>query len=156
MRKIVMRNLIAGTVVTASVLALTQSAHAQYYGRSMYGGPGAYRPDGSVAYPRPIPGGPGAWGPGGPVGYPRPMYGGRGGPVGYGGPMPPPVLPYPSPRPTGSNSYAQMAPQQPQNQGARWNTTSNGWPEFPTLSQDVQGAQQFWNNVVVPACTLFC
>jgi hypothetical protein len=122
--------LIAGTVVIASFLALAQSANAQYpgygYGRPMAGYPGPA--------PRVLP-------------YPqqRPIYN-----------YAPPVLPYPQQRPI-YNYYPQPqpAPQRPSNQGAQWNTTSNGWPQFPTLGQDVQGAQQFYNNVIAPVCTLF-
>lgn len=157
--------LIAGAVAITSVLVLAQSANAQYYPPR----PGGYQG-------RPMPSGPGAWqpGPGGPVGYQRPMYGA---PVGYPRPVygapvgyprqvysAPTVLPaYPQPYNNPYNANAQYpAPrqqpvaQQPSNQGAQWNTTSNGWPQFPTASQDLQGAQQFFNNVVVPVCTLFC
>jgi hypothetical protein len=122
--------LIAGMVVIASVLALAQSANAQQYYRPYPGrpmGPPAVRPTYYNYYPQPA--------------------------------RPPAVLPY-VPQPTyhpPQPYYPQPprpVPQQPY-QGAQWNTTSNGWPQFPTLGQDVQGAQQFYNNVVGPACLLF-
>jgi hypothetical protein len=122
--------LIAGAVVIASVLALAQSANAQYYRP----GPGGY-------VGRPMP----------PVGYPRPMYGAPA-VLPYAYPAPAVLPPYPQPY---YNSYAGPRPQQPQNQGAQWNTTSNGWPQFPTLSQDVQAVQQAW-PVIQGFCGLFC
>jgi hypothetical protein len=111
------QNAIAGTVVIASVLALGQSANAQYYYRP---GPGYY--------------------PG-----PAPRY------LPYPGPAPRYLPPrYPQQQPYSYYPQPQPAPRQ-----AQWNTTSNGWPQFPTASQDWQAIQQA-APVFETLCGIFC
>jgi hypothetical protein len=92
-------------------------------------------------------------------GYYRPGYGPGGF---YRGPAPavlPPVYAAPAVLPPvyapPPRYYPQQVPQQPPNQGAQWNTSSNGWPQFPTLSQDAQAVQQVW-PYIQGFCGLFC
>ena len=120
--------LIAGTVVIASVLALAQSANAQGYYQPVPGG--YYYPPGP-GYPRPAPA------------FLPPVYG------------PPPVLPpvYGSPPPY----YPQQVPQQPPDQGrGQMVGTSNGWPQFPTWSEDQQDLNDAWEHGGKQFCQIFC